>query len=307
MSGSWSNDFQTIIILPTGAMSGARIVIDGTNDRILVYDTDGALVDSVAASAGADPMGNAYLQGVATYNTDVDRTYAQLNQGSLFLGGMNLPGITPAGVFYSRLVGPPDRYELFMSSGGAGNATISAVSQSAGGSGDSELNLNADHVDLNGGQLVLHGNVQGWGHVGGRGILTNSVGVTTTETNAYTTPVTFETDRAYRITVKGLATSTVGGDQARVRVHKLNNAGPTYIDTMNGLPIPTAAANVPYMVSAVLTNTTGSQIVTSLTTTYVRLSGSGTVSISASVSNGAYTMIEDIGQASDFPNMQPIT
>lgn len=67
-TGSWSNDQQLILTLPGGAVTGARIVIDGTRDAIFVYDAAGALFASLAATAGTDGLGNAFLAGLTFYN-----------------------------------------------------------------------------------------------------------------------------------------------------------------------------------------------------------------------------------------------
>lgn len=64
-NGSWSNDQQLILTLPGGAISGARIVIDGTRDAILVYGSDNSLQMSIAASAGTDSLGNTFPEGFA--------------------------------------------------------------------------------------------------------------------------------------------------------------------------------------------------------------------------------------------------
>jgi hypothetical protein len=58
--GSWSNDQLSSLTLPEGATSGARIVLDGTRDVILIYNAAGTLVGSWAASAGTDSLGNAF-------------------------------------------------------------------------------------------------------------------------------------------------------------------------------------------------------------------------------------------------------
>lgn len=44
MAGSWSNSYQTSLTIPTGATSGARIVIDGESDRILFYDENDNII-----------------------------------------------------------------------------------------------------------------------------------------------------------------------------------------------------------------------------------------------------------------------
>jgi len=64
-NGSWSNDQLNSLTLPEGATSGARIVLDGTTDAELVYNAAGALIASIAATAGADALGNTYPAGIS--------------------------------------------------------------------------------------------------------------------------------------------------------------------------------------------------------------------------------------------------
>lgn len=61
--GGWSNDQLTSLTLPQGATSGARIVLDGTRDVILVYNSLSQLFASLAAGAGSDGLGNNFPQG----------------------------------------------------------------------------------------------------------------------------------------------------------------------------------------------------------------------------------------------------
>jgi hypothetical protein len=59
----WENDYQTIIVLPTGATTGERIVIDGTTGTIQIYNTAGVLVGVLAA--GTTVIGGAsYAEGL---------------------------------------------------------------------------------------------------------------------------------------------------------------------------------------------------------------------------------------------------
>lgn len=58
--------YQSFLIIPTGATSGARIEINTNNSgAILVYNANNQLVDSISPSGGFDPAGNAYPPGIA--------------------------------------------------------------------------------------------------------------------------------------------------------------------------------------------------------------------------------------------------
>lgn len=82
MAGSWSNTYQTSLTLPTGAVSGARIVLDGLSDVILVYDAADDLIVSIAGSAGVDPYGNAYPQGISVNQGVISGVTIQSNNFS---------------------------------------------------------------------------------------------------------------------------------------------------------------------------------------------------------------------------------
>lgn len=64
MGRAWTNDFQTFLIIPTGATSGARIAINEANSgAILVYNAAGQLFEAIASMAGTDPYGYSYPAG----------------------------------------------------------------------------------------------------------------------------------------------------------------------------------------------------------------------------------------------------
>lgn len=84
----WDNSFQTIIVLPTGATSGSRIVLDGQSGIILVYDQFNNLIASVSPKQTTDAAGNTILEGIANY---VGSEYVQMDVGNLFLGVLPNP------------------------------------------------------------------------------------------------------------------------------------------------------------------------------------------------------------------------
>lgn len=138
-------------------------------------------------------------------------------------------------------------------------------------------------------------------------IMANTSAVTTTETVAITSPsITFEDGRAYRITLKCLAQSSVASDTVMLRVRKTDTSGTAYID-QNRKYIPANGANAPAHFSNIASNTTGSDITAVLVATYQRASGSGNVLIAASANNVAYILVEDVGDAGDYVNAQAIT
>lgn len=79
MQALWQ--FLRSLTLPTGATSGARVVIDGTGDAILLYDASNRLVASIAATAGTDAAGNAYPAGFASLSGNSPSIISNLFQG----------------------------------------------------------------------------------------------------------------------------------------------------------------------------------------------------------------------------------
>lgn len=135
----------------------------------------------------------------------------------------------------------------------------------------------------------------------------NTATNTGTEAVALTTAsVTFRAGRAYRITFKGLAQSSVANDQLTVRVHKTNTAGDIYVDSFR-LVVPTAGGNTPFYLANICSNTTAADVSAVLVGTYVRLTGTGNSLIAATTTHVCYIQVEDIGDAADFANARPIT
>lgn len=55
------------LTLPWDAISGARIVLDGVNGRILIYNAANELILSMSPTAGTDNAGNEIHAGIASY------------------------------------------------------------------------------------------------------------------------------------------------------------------------------------------------------------------------------------------------
>lgn len=88
-SGSWSNDSTTSLTLPTGATNpNQRIVLDGTTDTILVYNASGALIASVASTAGTDGFGNSYPAGISASSGVTSNSSFFLYDGTPTLGNL---------------------------------------------------------------------------------------------------------------------------------------------------------------------------------------------------------------------------
>lgn len=128
MAGSWSNTYQTSLTLPTGAVAPQqRISLDGTSDTILVYDSSGALIASVAASAGTDGEGNAYPAGISSASGVISQSIILVYSGTPAAGNLTASIAAAPGV---------DTY---------GNTYLSGVTSYAGG----------EYVQMDDGNLVL--------------------------------------------------------------------------------------------------------------------------------------------------------
>ncbi|WP_405856114.1 hypothetical protein OG407_07195 [Streptomyces sp. NBC_01515] len=137
-------------------------------------------------------------------------------------------------------------------------------------------------------------------------ITANTPNNTGTEAVALTTAsITFRAGRAYRITFKGLAQSSVANDQVTVRVRKTNTSGDVYVDSFR-IPIPTAGGNFPFYLANICANTGTSDVTAVLVGTYVRLSGTGNTVLAATTTHVCYVEVEDIGDAGDFAGARAI-
>jgi hypothetical protein len=87
-NGGWSNSLTTSLTLPTGALTGARIVEDGTSDTILMYDASGALIASIAATAGTDGLGNSYPAGISASSGVISNSIVLVYNGTPAAGNL---------------------------------------------------------------------------------------------------------------------------------------------------------------------------------------------------------------------------
>lgn len=138
--------------------------------------------------------------------------------------------------------------------------------------------------------------------------ITANTGTSTgTELVAVTTSsVTFRTGRAYRLTFKGLAQSSVAADAVTVRVRKTNISGDVYVDSFR-LYIPAGGANVAFYLSTICSNSTVADVSAVLVGTFIRVAGSGSSLIAATGTHTCYIEVEDIGETADFPSARAIT
>lgn len=91
MGNSWSNTSVTTLVIPTGATTGARVIIDGTTGLISIYNSTNELVDEIGGPDGS------IISFATGFSTDVG-----LREGKILFGLG--PTFTNAGFLYGDLI-----------------------------------------------------------------------------------------------------------------------------------------------------------------------------------------------------------
>ncbi|MGW2795185.1 hypothetical protein ACWC9H_35410 [Streptomyces sp. NPDC001251] len=136
---------------------------------------------------------------------------------------------------------------------------------------------------------------------------TASVGGITAEAVVMSkTGVVFQAGRAYRITLRNGMTSTVAGDRPQYRVRKQGLGGALYLDTAIGGVIAAAGLNQQSTCENIVINPNTFDSTQTLAVTAARQAGTGNISFVASTGSPGYFLVEDIGDATAFPNAPAI-
>lgn len=160
------------------------------------------------------------------------------------------------------------------------------------------------------GDVIAEGGLTVSGRELGRGltasaIRTSNIGsITTTNVAVLTTgSMTWKTGRAYRVSMTGLMSSTTTGTYVNYQIVKGTLATGTVIrGNLRMLLAQTFATHHEFNI--VVTNTTGADITTAITTTASVAAGTGTFTASAAAP--CTLTVEDVGLAADWPGT-PIT
>jgi len=80
---AYQNPIVFFLVIPTNATTGARIVLDGINGFLLVYDANNALIGSIAGRDGTDSLGNPVFRGLVDYDHTNKFIATQLDQGEI--------------------------------------------------------------------------------------------------------------------------------------------------------------------------------------------------------------------------------
>ena len=318
-------EFNSIVIRGGTVVSGLALYYNGTPAL-------GNLIMSIAASAGVDSFGNAYVQGVGVYGPDGD---IQINNGELLMSGSDgsavnlfttfgqatldlLPRDLVGAVWLSASLGTSlgasNRPSLSITSPSEDSNTQNAGMEMFGGgptTSDTSILFDADRVNFNHDvevtdQLTVNGIDTGAG-LRACVDLTNNITPITTETVVMTAPsMTYKAGRAYRVKVWGLQQSTTASTFFLYRLRKGSNTivGTIYKDQMRLPVLSSASTNGAVVLDFVLVNTTGSDITTAVTLTATCNAGTGT--FAASAGNRAHITVEDVGLSADWVG-QPIS
>jgi hypothetical protein len=107
----WNNEvFSLLIVTAGGGFTGLFVYSPGPGA--------GNLIASVAAQSGTDPYGNAYNEGIVSYQPG-DTAFSELLAGTVVLG---LPGIMTASAALTTSGSPNSNAQLVIHSGHAGEA-----------------------------------------------------------------------------------------------------------------------------------------------------------------------------------------
>jgi hypothetical protein len=318
-------EFNSVVIRGGTVVSGLALYYNGPPAL-------GNLIMSIAAAAGTDAFGNAYVQGLGVYGADGD---IQVNNGQLLMEGTDgsavnlfcnfgqatidmippdLPGTSWGSASLQTSLGSLDRPSLSVTSpSDSVNTRVSGIELFGGGptTTDTSILVDADRVNLNhdldvSDQLTVNGIDTGAGLRSCVDLQSNITPITT-ETVVMTAPsMTYRNGRAYRVKVWGLQQSTTASTWFLYRLRKGSNTivGTVYKDQMRLPVLSSASTNGAVVLDVVLVNTSGADITTAITLTATCNAGTGT--FAASAGNRAHITVEDVGLSADWVG-QPIS
>lgn len=285
-----SAEFQSLTIDTRDPISGGRIVVDSghiyiydssNNLRAEVNDHDNFASYSIPATQNyRSKLGNGLLQFDDTSGADNPTQFGFLNQTTYYQSYWK--GGAPAG---------------------RGAPEITLYSDT-GVVPDNTLFIDTLNIQLYDGTTAHN---MGYGPCTFKAITASTGTVTTTETVAITTnSYTYKANRAYKVHVKGMASSGVQNDIIKLRVRKTNVTGTIMFDSESAVDIPVAGVNKGYNLEFIF-QVGAADVSAAFVMTWFRLVGTGNCNIVASGTNPAYLQIEDLGLASEFAGVPTLT
>lgn len=263
-----------------------RVVLNDTTELVLLDPTDLYLYTRVNL---APPASTGTILSVAGAVGQTGLLFQVANDGGLGLlvdadGNTEVSGVLDVGG------------DTFLGS----DVTITGALNMSG-------DINAGDVQV-GGDVFISGVDQGRGLVDFTIITSNAATTTTTEVVAITSgSVDFEDQRAYSVKVRAWVMSSVTGDVVQTRLRKTNAAGQQLFDTFRSGVITGAGSQTSLNYEAIIRNVSGATVNRALAVTYLRAVGTGNVLIGGNATNPSWIRIEDIGPASDYPDVNAIT
>lgn len=227
----WTNaQFTGTLVIPTGATSGARVVVDGDTGAILIYDADGVVIAEVSPDVDPDGQnpGGFWTRGFQT----PDPIYSFLGGGLVVMGPIPSSVCDEHGylIYQTDSTFSPQYAALTMSSGVPDDtynpARVQLVAQNGqvpqayvdGGS-------IADRADLN-----VTGMLRTNGHVMGTTTISPVANTPTSATVSYGFAMPGSTFRGYATanttgigsSVRGVAVTGVTSTQMQLWVYRTN-------------------------------------------------------------------------------------
>lgn len=291
----WSNDqFAGTLTIPTGATTGARIVLDGTTGIISIYDASNFLVATISPTDG-------FLTQSASGNV------GQVDQGVIRVDSSDWDNAATFSTHAALPIGVSTYLASASNNLAPGNASVGISldpgDQSAATPAIVNLQTPGTTTPIS---FQIRGVDQGRGLLNHSSITANAPAGTAEQVAITSGSVTFRAGRAYRIKIKGVVQSTIAGDMVELLVKKTNTGGQIFLDTFSGLRVNLANDSTLFNLENVIINGAGADVTAALVLTYQRYSGTGNVRVAADATNPAYIEIYDIGVSSAYPGANEI-
>lgn len=319
------------LVLPFGATSGQRIVLDGVNGAIVVYNSSGVeigrldpttlfKVTGAQTTFNVNPNGNTFVRSVPDQGGYVAVSASpgfggviQLQPEDSSIGGVVF---LPAAVYADSIeAGADSTPQLQLDSPrispGGGMARFALRGQTnTSGTNNSLASLTADFETF--GTVRINDTYVGEGCVANSGLTASSPGKGATESIVITsTEYEFKANRAYKVEFTGQMSASVAtgvNGVARVRRHDGSDNPPTgqQINTQRFF-MPATTAGLPYGTDWSCYLRIGAANITTQIALSLQGGAAYTVNISCSATAPAMFQIYDVGRAADFPFARVMT
>lgn len=301
------------LVLPYGAISGARIVLDGVNGSIQVYsaanvligviDGNGLTITGSAQRVTIDQNGELFVRPLPNTGSFVALTTSLTFGGVIFLEPENstIGGVTfTPGTIYADNIdtgGVSARPYVKILSPYVNPALHTSQILLHGQASDSAINDAFIEYESPRGVFWTDYNVDsGRGWVNGAGLTVSSGAIAAAETTVLALPAfTYKKNRAYLIKLTGMVNASVAGKAPLIRYRKTNPAG-TQIDVCR-VSCPTVATYDSAFESYM---TVGAADVNAVIAVTLQADATFTSQLTAGAGSPASCNIFDVGDAANF-------